>query len=116
MTLRAIFHLNQPERWQIALTNIRNLIKDVGRENLQVIVLANGGAVQALLDPDMLKEMESLSSEGIRFLVCRNSIRNLCSSGLCLDEESLPDFIEVVPAGITELIRRQADGYAYLKP
>jgi len=28
----------------------------------------------------------------------------------------LPDFITVVPAGITRIISKQAEGYSYVKP
>jgi len=34
----------------------------------------------------------------------------------CLKEELLPSFIGIVPVGITEIIRRQQDGFAYVKP
>jgi intracellular sulfur oxidation DsrE/DsrF family protein len=41
----------------------------------------------------------------------------MCSGGtVCINKESLPEFIHIVPAGITEIIRKQAEGYAYVKP
>jgi hypothetical protein len=32
------------------------------------------------------------------------------------DEESLPHFVAVVASGITEIARKQTEGYAYIKP
>jgi len=55
--------------------------------------------------------MEKLSKVGVKFVACRNALK-----GQLVDEESLPDFVTVVPAGITEIVRKQAEGYAYIKP
>jgi hypothetical protein len=116
-TLKVIFHINEVERWDIALGNITNLLKDVGEENVDVRVLANGQAVLAFSEESKIQRMKELSDRGVRFLACRNSLRNLCStSDVCISEEHLPEFIGVVPAGITELIKRQSEGYAYIKP
>jgi intracellular sulfur oxidation DsrE/DsrF family protein len=41
----------------------------------------------------------------------------MCSSGdTCINEEELSSFIELVPAGITAIVKIQSDGYAYVKP
>ncbi len=115
--LRVIFHVNETARWDTALGNIVNLLKDVGEEGAEVSVLGNGPAVEVYGDAERVKVMEGLAGRGVRFLACRNSLNNLCSTaGVCISEEGLPGFVEVVPAGITELIRRQAEGFAYVKP
>lgn len=115
--LKVIFHVNNPERWETALGNITNLLKDVGDGGADVIVLSNGPSVQAYADSDKVDKMKTLAEKGVVFKACRNSLKNLCSGGnICLNEENLPEFVQVVPAGITELIRRQAEGYAYVKP
>ncbi|HEB76009.1 MAG TPA: hypothetical protein ENJ04_06635 [Nitrospirae bacterium] len=115
--LRVVFHVNETPRWDVALANITNLLRDVGDDGAEVVVLSNGPAVEAYGDAEKVKVMEELAARGVRFLACRNSIRNLCASGtLCIDENNLPGFLGVVPAGVTELIRRQAEGFAYIKP
>jgi hypothetical protein len=115
--MKVIFHINEPEKWEPLLGNVINLLKDVGDEAIEVCVLMNGPSVKALSDVPLLKRMEELSDRGVRFLVCRNSLQALCGSGeICIDEKNLPEFITVVPAGVTELIRRQTEGYAYIKP
>lgn len=116
-TLKVIFHINEVERWEIALGNITNLLKDVGEGNVDVRVLANGQAVLAFADEAILQRIKELAEKGVSFLACRNSLRNLCStSDICISEEHLPEFIGVVPAGITELVKRQCEGYTYIKP
>ncbi|QWR77342.1 DsrE family protein [Candidatus Magnetomonas plexicatena] len=116
--LRVLFHVNEPERWDVALGNVTNLIKDVGADAVDAVMLANGPSVLAYGDEEKLKTMEALSGQGVKFLACRNSLKKMCAGGgnVCISEELISPFITVIPAGITELIRRQADGYAYVKP
>jgi len=114
--LEVLFHINEVERWDTALGNITNLIKDVGEEAVDAVVLANGPAVNAYIDDKKIATIKGLIDKGVRFLTCRNSLKKMCSAGVCISEETLPSFIGVVPAGITEIVKMQADGYAYVKP
>jgi intracellular sulfur oxidation DsrE/DsrF family protein len=115
--LKVLIHINELERWDTALGNIINLLKDVGEEAVDVVVLANGPSVNAYGSDKRLSVMKGLSEKGVRFLACKNSLRKMCSSGdSCITEEDLSSFIETVPAGITALIKIQSDGYAYVKP
>ncbi|RMG73644.1 MAG: hypothetical protein D6710_03040 [Nitrospirae bacterium] len=115
--LKVVFHVNNPAQWETALGNITNLLKDVGDGGVRVVVLTNGPSVKAYADEGLLQRMKALADRGVSFRACRNSLNNLCAGGeVCLNEGSLPDFIEVVPAGITELIRLQMEGFAYVKP
>ncbi|MBF0319615.1 MAG: DsrE family protein [Nitrospirae bacterium] len=115
--LKVLFHVNEMERWDTALGNITNLIKDVGRDGVQIKLLANGPSVAAYSDAARLEAMKLLAADGTVFLACRNSLKKMCSGAdVCLTEEALPPFIKVVPAGITEIIRSQGEGFAYVKP
>jgi len=122
--LRTLIHVNEPDRWPVAIGNIINLLNDVGDTNVTVIVVSNGAGVKGYVTcseesqevcipggVDTLKKMEELSKRGVRFLACRNALR-----ANNIDEKSLPSFVEVIPAGMTELIKRQAEGFAYIKP
>ncbi|MBF0345200.1 MAG: DsrE family protein [Nitrospirae bacterium] len=115
--LKVIFHVNEPDKWDTALGNVSNLLKDVGNDAVDVKVLANGPSITAFADETKLSVMKELSEKGVIFLACRNSLNKLgCSGSVCITTENLPPFINIVPAGITELIKRQAEGYAYVKP
>ena len=58
-----------------------------------------------------INKMLLTSKLGVHFIACRNSL-----VGNKIDEKLLPNFVEVVPSGVTELIKKQAEGYAYIKP
>jgi len=108
-----LFHVNEPDRWAHALLNIANLLRDVGAERVTVEVVANGPAVRAYAEGDgeTLRQMRELHGRGVTFVACRNALRMQS-----IPEESLPPFVTVVPAGITEIARKQAVGFAYIKP
>jgi intracellular sulfur oxidation DsrE/DsrF family protein len=115
--LKVLFHLNETEKWQAALGNITNLLNDAGHENVDVVVVANSFAVYGYTDPEKIAIIEEQSKAGVHFLACRNSLRSMCQEGIaCVREDLLPSFISIVPAGITEIVKRQRDGYAYVKP
>ncbi|HMK42605.1 MAG TPA: DsrE family protein [Dissulfurispiraceae bacterium] len=115
--LKAVFHVNEADRWSIALMNIANLLKDVGAAAVDIVVIANGGAIVAYGEAEKLELMGPLQDQGVHFQVCNNSLHMLCEKGVvCFKPEMLPFFVEVIPAGITALIKKQQEGYAYIKP
>lgn len=116
MVLNVLFHINEENRFEVLLSNITNFLKDAVKEKGEIVVLANGPSVKAYTDTKMIQEMEVLSGKGVKFLACRNAINEMCSEGVCIEEDKLPAFVTIVPAGITEVIRKQHEGYAYVKP
>lgn len=112
---KVIFHINESNKWNILLANVSNLIKDLGNENVTIEVLANGGAVAEYIfadkKSDLLNRIDSMSKLDVTFTACRNSL-----IGNNIDEKLVPDYVKVVPAGVTELVKKQTEGYAYIKP
>ena len=110
--LKVVVHVNEKDRLPVAVTNVINLIKDLGQEQVRPAVLLNGGAVEVLRPGGEISgQLERLAGAGVEILACRNSLRSL---GFL--EADLPAYVRVVPAGITELVRRQHAGWAYVKP
>ena len=114
---KVIIHVNEMDRWDVALGNVANLFLSVGDDNVDAIVLGNGNSVVVYEDLQKIKVMSDLSKKGARFRACRNSLNKMKTEGkISITESELPDFVEIVPAGIVEVIRRQHEGYAYVKP
>ena len=88
----------------------------MGLENIGLEIVVNAAAVQ-IFDPldkelgDLLKQMQELANNNVKIIVCRNALR-----ANTIYEEGLPAFVTVVPAGITRIITKQTEGYAYVKP
>jgi len=87
--LRVVLHVDETEKWPVAMGNAINLIKDVGRENVMIEVIANVNAVCVYNKQSSLyKQLESLAESGITLIACRNSLRSLE-----MDENALPSFL-----------------------
>ncbi|MBW1827866.1 MAG: DsrE family protein [Deltaproteobacteria bacterium] len=116
MSAKVVFHIDweKEERLVMALNNITNLLKAVSPEEAAVYVLANGAAVKLFQRESAFQyapDIQRLFQQGVRFLICSNSLNNF---GIL--REDLLGPCEAIDAGIVELIRFQAEGYAYIKP
>lgn len=116
MKIKVVFHVNRDdeEALLIALNNMENLLKDVSAADAAVNLVANGVAVrlfQRRRAAQYASRIEGLSSEAVHFSVCNNSLNRLG-----IKSEDLLESCQVVPAGIIEIIRLQAEGCAYVKP
>ncbi len=100
-------------RMGMALTNISNYNKALPNEEYSVVVLANAGAAPFMKREDNphVQSMSDLAAEGVSFRVCQNAMNK---AGIV--KEDLLDFVNIVPAGIVEIVDRQRDGFAYIKP
>lgn len=106
-----VYHLADEARVERGLRNVRNLLDDV--EDLgHVEVVAHSDAVEALVSGTRLQdEIEDLLDEGVDVRACANSLE-----GLDFDSDDLLEGVDVVSSAQTVLVRRQAEGYAYIRP
>jgi intracellular sulfur oxidation DsrE/DsrF family protein len=111
---QAIFHLNEDddEKVKTTLSNIENLIDDLGRINVEVILVVNRKGVKVFEKGSSISQrVEKLRKLGVTFKICANS---LASRGMV--KEDLIDQVDIVGSGIGEIVRKQVDGWAYVKP
>lgn len=111
---KVVFHVDEIEKWGLALANVTNLLAGMEHYTIKVKVVANSVAVRAfskVVESRFAKIMSDLSKQGVRLVACNNALKNQN-----LDPGELLEFVEVVPAGVVELVRLQHQGYAYLKP
>ena len=101
-----------PARWNLALNNLKNVQKELGRENVQLEVVAYGPGISMLkMDSPVGNRIAEAMKGGIRVVACENTMH-----GQKLTKaDMLPD-IGYVRAGVVELIERQKEGYAYIRP
>ncbi|MCG6877564.1 MAG: DsrE family protein [Deltaproteobacteria bacterium] len=114
--MKVVFHLDVDEekRLLMALSNISNLLKEISAKDAAISLVANGSAVRLFVKENASyssSRIEALSGQGVRFFMCNNSLANFK-----IDPKALVKGCEVTKAGVLELIERQADGCAYVKP
>ncbi len=109
---RAVFHLTEIEKANLALNNVRNLLADLGEDLVEVELVTNSEGVKALLKTGPYGErVDELAAKGVRFVLCSKSLR-----ALGLEKEEFLDHAEVVSSGTSELVKKQAEGWAYVRP
>ena len=109
-----VFHIDQVNTWALVLGNVHNFLADIAAEDEAAIaVVANGSAVTVWRDgqAEIRQGIQDAAHGGAVFYFCRNALR-----GNDIKEESLPDYVQTVSAGITKIVDLQEQGYAYIKP
>ena len=112
---KVIFHIDEISKWKLLLANVSNLLTAVGNENFIVEVLANSEAVK-YFDTTLnlatgINIMEDLHTKGVKFVACNNALKIYN-----IEKINIINFVSIVPAGVLELVERQHEGYAYIKP
>lgn len=116
MNYKVVFHIDWDDGQvlNMALGNMENLLKDPSAESPQIQLVANGDSVRLFrteLCGNFLPRINKLHSKGVRFCICNNSLAKFNYK-----PEDMVDVCEIVPAGVIELCKRQAEGFAYIKP
>lgn len=115
--MNVLFHIDESSRWNMTLGNIQNMLRYAKDQAIpyQIELVANGPAVCVLQDSvseklDFKETLSSLSTK-IRICACRNALQ----SNHIAPELLLP-FVDIVPAGVVEIAKRQEEGFSYIKP
>jgi uncharacterized protein len=99
-------------RWNLALNNARNLQEDVGAANVDIEIVAYGPGIGMLKleSPSGARIAEAMKA-GVKVIACENTMR-----GQKLSRDDMLGGISYVPAGVTEIMQKQMEGWAYLRP
>lgn len=111
----AIFQLdsNDPKKIAKAIRNMNNALDDPRLEGkLTIELIAFSGGTDAYLKGSQFeKDLQNLVKKGVIIAQCHNTLVERQ-----IKPESLFDPIAIVPSGTGELILRQAQGWAIIKP
>jgi intracellular sulfur oxidation DsrE/DsrF family protein len=103
---------NDPGKWGLALANAQNVINDLGADNVSLEIVVYGPGIGMLKkgSPVAARIAGALKS-GMQIVACENTMR----AQQLTQEDMLPE-IGYVPAGVVELMKKQQQGYAYIRP
>jgi intracellular sulfur oxidation DsrE/DsrF family protein len=111
---KVIFHVGDadPAKWTVAFNNVFNVRKDLGAANVDIEVVAiNAGIGMLKLDSPEGSRIADAIKSGVNVVACENSMR-----GQLVGREDLLPGLGYVAAGVVELMQRQREGYAYIRP
>lgn len=103
---------NDPAKWNLLLNNAKNLQDDVGAAQIDIEIVAYGPGIGMLkIESPAGARIADAIKAGVQVIACENTMH----SQKLLKDDMLPA-ISYVPAGVTEIMRRQGEGWAYLRP
>jgi intracellular sulfur oxidation DsrE/DsrF family protein len=103
---------NDPATWSLALNNAQNIQKDVGKDNVDIEIVSFGPGIGMLkAESEVANRIAEAVDSGMQVMACQNTMRSQK-----LSKEDMSSKVGYVPSGVVEIIRRQQQGYAYLRP
>ncbi len=112
---KAVFQVseNDEAKWNLALNNARNMQRQTeSTGGTEVEIVAYGPGIQLLKagSPIAARVSEAVGGH-IKIVACKVSM-----AGSKLTEADMLTDIGYVPSGVVELMRKQQQGYAYIRP
>ncbi len=108
-----VVQLNEaaPDKHRAVLRNVANLIKEMPQLTVELVLFGPGIDVALAQVTECGDELDAAQAQGVVVAVCQNTLRQRN-----LGKADLRNGVEIVPAGVAELVRRQLEGYSYLRP
>ena len=101
-----------PARWNLVLNNVKNLQDELGADKVAVEIVAYGPGIGMLkFDAPTNSRVSDAIKSGVAVQACENTMHNQ----KLVRADMLPG-VGYVPAGVVQIIRRQQEGWAYLRP
>lgn len=103
---------NDPAKWNLALNNAKNLQSELGKDNVNIEIVAYGPGLDMLkFDSEVANRLTDARKSGVTLAACGNTMkaRKVAKDDLHAD-------VTVVPAGVVEIMGRQRAGWTYIKP
>jgi len=101
-----------PATWNLALNNIKNIQKDLGKDNVELELVAYGPGIAMLkAESEVSNRIDEAVDSGVHVMACENTMH-----GQKLGKAYINARIGYVKSGVGEILQRQEQGYAYLRP
>ena len=103
---------NDPRKWNLALNNVKNVQDDLGRDNVEIELVAYGPGLPMLkLESEVANRVGDALARGVKIMACENTMTNTKTTRA----DMLPN-LGYVKAGVVELMEKQQAGWAYIRP
>jgi hypothetical protein len=101
-----------PAKWNLALNNARNVQADLGNDTVAIEIVAYGPGIGMLkMDSVVGARIADALKGGMSVVACENTMK-----AQKISREEMQPAIGYVPAGVVQLMKRQKEGFAYVRP
>jgi intracellular sulfur oxidation DsrE/DsrF family protein len=103
---------NDPAKWNLALNNARNVQADLGKGNVEIEIVAYGpGLAMLRMESPVSARLAQALDGGVGLVACENTMQNTK-----VKKDEMYGGIAYVHAGVTHIMKRQKEGWAYIRP
>jgi len=101
-----------PAKWNLALNNARNVQEDLGKDNVEVEIVAYGPGLGMLKgDSKVAARLAQALDNNVGLMACENTMHNTKTV-----RADMYAGIGYVDAGVVHIMKRQREGWAYVRP
>jgi uncharacterized protein len=111
---KVIFSVTDNDRgkWNLVLSNAMSVQQNVGAKDIEVEIVVWGPGINMIkMESPVGNRVEELVEKGIKVVACETTMHDLKLT----DQDMLPK-IGYVPGGVIELMQKQQQGWAYVRP
>ncbi|PWB54061.1 MAG: hypothetical protein C3F18_06995 [Nitrosomonadales bacterium] len=111
---KVIFQVSvgDPKTWNLTLNNAKNVQQELGSSNVDVEIVVYGPGIGMLkFDSAVANRIDEAVGDGVKIVACENTMK-----GQKLTRDDMLASAGFVPAGVVELMKKQKEGYAYIRP
>lgn len=111
---RVVFQVSDadPAKWTLALNNASNVQHDLGKDKVSIEIVAYGpGLAMLKMDSKVAARLAQALDNDIGLLACENTMRNTKTT-----KEDMYGGIDYVDAGVVHIMKREREGWAYIRP
>jgi len=99
-------------KWNLALNNAKNVQTDLGADKVKIEIVAFGPGIGMLTADSVTAErINEAVKSGVQVAACENTMR-----AAKLTKADMNPSVGYVPSGVVEIIKRQQEGWVYLRP
>ena len=104
--------VNDQHVWNEVFGNFHNIQRAMGPKNVAIEMVVYGDGIAMLRDDSLVSnKVEEALKEGVKIVACENTMK-----AQNISRDTMLPNIGYVEAGIVELIKLQAAGWAYVRP
>ena len=101
-----------PNKWNLALNSMKNVQESLGKGKVDVELVVYGPGIGMLkAESTAGNRVNDAVAAGVKVVACENTMH-----ALKLTKEDMLASIGYVPGGVVELMKKQRQGWAYIRP
>lgn len=103
---------SDPKTWNQALNNMKNVQRVLGKDKVDIELVVYGHGIGMLkMESVVGARVDEAVAQGVKVVACEETML-----GQKLTKNDMLQSIGYVPGGVIELMTKQKQGYAYIRP